>query len=167
MRKKYILFLIILAIAAVFCFIGINNKKYNGLDSESRERIVQKSNPKASIYREIIYDDNHILSELNTSNGEKGIAVFSKEGKKYVMNHSYYRDRDLILHDMAIIGDTWYHAYLYEIPNPDYALITVEAEGESPKTYKKDADGIILIEMPEGDHSISISYFDTFGNKYE
>lgn len=167
MRKKYILCLIILVLAAAFCVIGINNKKYNGLDSASRELIVQKSNPKATIYREIVYDSEHILSELNTSDGKKGIAVFSKEGKKYVMNHSYYRDKDSILHDMAIIGDTWYHAYLYEIPNPDYALITVEAEGEQPKTYKENAVGIILIEMPEGNHSISICYYDTFGNKYE
>ena len=76
MRKKHLLFLLILIITGTFCLIAANNKKYNGLDTESRERIVQKSNPKAIIYREIIYDDEHIICELDTSDGKKGIAVF-------------------------------------------------------------------------------------------
>ena len=144
---------------------------YDGMDYESRNRLVKQIYPNATLISECIRDENHnyIIGEIETTDNKAGLVVFEKKNSnKRVIQSSEIGSRDFYLHHMAIVNGKWEHIYYHNNSDIVSAEITITEEGKIPYTYTDQVTGnFFFVEMPEGDHNIEIVMFDKYSNSYE
>ena len=163
------LFLVITLIS----IIGVNYYKglYDGMDYESRNRLVKRIYPNATLISECIRDKDHnyIIGEIETTDNQAGLVVFEKKNpEKRIINASEVGPKDFYLHHTAIVNGKWEHIYYHNNNDIVNAEITITEEGKEPYTYTDQVCGnFFFVEMPEGDHNIEIKMFDKYGNTYE
>lgn len=163
-----------IALAAVLLLGGglllWQNSLPKGDTAESREAILQ--NEPKNIQWNIAVEqplEDHLLCGI-TAGQKAGIAVFAPDKSGYELLSTRWVDRpDAIVIDHAAINGKWYDLVWFNGAETEYAELTYTEPGKAPEMLRFDTDDmpIISCEMPAGDYTLDVRYFDAQGNVYE
>ncbi len=172
MKKKNLLFAVVVFLCVVFMVIYFISSSPKGDTLESRENILNAAISKGkdwTIAKEIEID-GHIISAAYSTDNRSTLAVFKPTGNnKYEFSTSTNRNNDEIIIGGAIINGAWYDLFWFNGAQTEYAEITYTVNGQEKDTlqYNTENMDIICYENPEKEYSVHVVYYDSEGNKYE
>lgn len=170
MQKK-VLYILVVVIFAVF---GYGTYRYcsqpDGSTVESREEML-KGTPKGTewnISKEQELGD-YLLSSIY-SNAKSGIAIFEAVGNgKYKLASREWRNSDEIVVSGFRIDKEWYDLIWFNGAETDHAEITYSVNGvaNEPIIFNVSDMRIICSKAPAKDYTLTVKYYDDYGNVYE
>lgn len=173
MRKRNIITAIFLVIVVVSGIAYYNYKQQpDGLTIESRELIMaeHKNPPRGQnwkIANEINFD-NCIISAIYGSDGQIGIAKFEKQGNRYKLKSTAYRQDNKVIISNTMINNKMYDFAWFNGAQTEYAEI-IYTTSDGTETIKHDSRNMDMFYhiSPTEDYTLSVVYYDNEGNKYE
>ncbi len=172
MKKKNLLFALVVVLCIAFAFIYFISAKPKGDTIESRESILNTSIDKGkdwTIVKEIEID-GHIISAAYSSDNKSTLAVFKPtRNDRYELSTSTNRNNEEIIIGGAIINGAWYDLFWFNGAKTEYAEITYTVNGQEKDKLKYNTENmdIICYKNPEKEYSVHVVYCDSEGNKYE
>ena len=136
---------------------------------ESREAILRNERQIQWEIRTERELEEHLLCGI-TAGQRAGIAVFAPADDGYELLSRRWVDRpEAIVIDHALIGGKWYDLIWFSGAQTEYAELAYSQPGKATEIRRADtADGqVVYSEMPAGDYSLEVRYFDAQGNEYE
>ena len=172
MKKKFLFIFSIIILFFIVISIYFIYSLPSGNTVESREKILNSSISKGEDWRILkeIEIDEYIISAGYSTDNKVTLAIFEPTKKgKYKFKSSTNRNTDDIIISGTNINGNWYDLIWFNGAKTEYAEITYTIDGnkESPIIYNtKDMD-IIYYKNLAKDYSINVTYYDSYGNKYE
>lgn len=162
-----VLGVIILCITAYYHF-----GKADGATAESREKLLEAAISGAGSWKIVteLELEGYIISGACSTNNKSTLAVFEpvkNDGYKFVTSTN--RDSyEIIIGGLTINGD-WYDVAWFHGAQTEYAEITYTAHKQAPAILKYDTTNMDIIyhKAPAKDYTMTVSYYDKQGNKYE
>lgn len=172
--KKQLLFagVVFVAIVAVITGLYYFDLSPQGTTTESREKILNASISTGTSWAITAETEieGYIICAADSADDKVSLAVFKPdENGGYTFQSSTNRNSDEIIISSVVINQEVYDLIWFNGAQTEYAelLYTVGNQPQEPQKFSTNDMSIICVRSPAKEYTISVSYYDHNGNKYE
>ena len=161
-----------IAVVVMIAVIYNSSSTPKGTTIESREQILNaaiQSGENWSIATETEID-GYIISAAYSTDGKASLAIFRPGANGgYEFQTSTNRNADAIIISSVIINQNSYDLVWFNGAQTEYAelLYTIRRQPQDALKFNTNDMRIIYVQSPAKEYSLSVSYYDRDGNKYE